>query len=536
MKASKLSTKLFFSCCIMSGITIVVGAVGLISLYSANRTLQEGDTHLRSLTGLFMMNEGIVTSLGTEQGLGNPAVITGDNRQGLFRAGADAFARIDEGQRIYLNVSRSGDEAAAWDKFSPILSEWREDHRIIVDLSHERDSLIAAGTAASKSRLKQVDRELRAMVVETSGDFDIIDAQMDALTAAKIAVADAARLSGEQAVNRAYILLAIAVVIGIIVSVLISRRLSLSTSETLNGVITRLRRNARSLSDATDEQASNLEESSAALQEITSQTAANASNAELAKVLSRDTREAAEAGMVSMDDLHVAMDEINECAREVGQILKSIEEIAFQTNLLALNAAVEAARAGEHGRGFAVVASEVRKLAQRASASAQSTRELIEQSMKKARKGSDITDQVGASLGGMTEGAQKTSNLIEEIARASGEQAAGVEQINVAVSRMAAILQASVSDAAHSGEAGLTVQLLDMVQTLTEMVDGRPYRQPPTYQADRSYRSDRPAATGGRKALSSRFGNGVEVLVVPDQADAPISSPLSGAGYPTQRV
>ena len=52
-------------------------------------------------------------------------------------------------------------------------------------------------------------------------------------------------------------------------------------------------------------------------------------------------------------------------ADSIGDIVRSIREIASQTNLLALNAAIEAARAGDHGRGFAVVADEVRNLAKR---------------------------------------------------------------------------------------------------------------------------------------------------------------------------
>lgn len=62
---------------------------------------------------------------------------------------------------------------------------------------------------------------------------------------------------------------------------------------------------------------------------------------------------------------------------EIGEIVKTISEIADQTNLLALNAAIEAAHAGEHGRGFAVVAEEVRKLAEQCGIAATGISELI---------------------------------------------------------------------------------------------------------------------------------------------------------------
>ena len=97
----------------------------------------------------------------------------------------------------------------------------------------------------------------------------------------------------------------------------------------------------------------------------------NASNANEADSLMRETNEVVSRADASMVNLTSSMEEISTASEETQKIIKAIDEIAFQTNLLALNAAVEAARAGEAGAGFAVVADEVRNLALRAAEAGQ---------------------------------------------------------------------------------------------------------------------------------------------------------------------
>ncbi|MBW2187383.1 MAG: hypothetical protein JRG71_13605, partial [Deltaproteobacteria bacterium] len=187
---------------------------------------------------------------------------------------------------------------------------------------------------------------------------------------------------------------------------------------------------AQALSQGVTESAASLEEISASLSEMSSQTELNADNANQVNTLSSEAKRASEEGKSCMEQMVAAMGEISTAGQSINKIIKVIDEIAFQTNLLALNAAVEAARAGQHGKGFAVVAEEVRNLAARSAKAASETAELIEGSVHKTNNGSQIANQTAESLESIFGGISKVSDLAEEIAAASSEQALGIGQIN----------------------------------------------------------------------------------------------------------
>jgi methyl-accepting chemotaxis protein len=190
------------------------------------------------------------------------------------------------------------------------------------------------------------------------------------------------------------------------------------------------------LSQRTEEQASSLEETASSMEEMTSTVKQNAENSSKASQLATAARDQADKGGAVVTKAIRAMTEINDSSRKIVDIIGVIDEIAFQTNLLALNAAVEAARAGEQGRGFAVVASEVRNLASRSATAAKEIKGLIQDSVKKVEEGSLLVTQSGQTLEHIVTAVKKVSDIIGEIASASHEQSAGIEQVNTAVMRL----------------------------------------------------------------------------------------------------
>ena len=195
------------------------------------------------------------------------------------------------------------------------------------------------------------------------------------------------------------------------------------------------------LSQRTEEQASSLEETASSMEEMTSTVKQNADNAGQANQLAVAARDQAEKGGAVVAKAVKAMSEINEASKKIADIIGVIDEIAFQTNLLALNAAVEAARAGEQGRGFAVVASEVRNLAGRSATAAKEIKALIQDSVKKVDEGSSLVTQSGSTLDQIVAAVKKVTDIVAEIAAASHEQSAGIDQVNKAVMQLDELTQ-----------------------------------------------------------------------------------------------
>jgi methyl-accepting chemotaxis protein len=195
------------------------------------------------------------------------------------------------------------------------------------------------------------------------------------------------------------------------------------------------------LSSRTELQASSLEKTASAMEELTSTVKQNADNAREANQLAATASDVARKGGDVVSQVVGTMGEINSSASKIADIIGVIDGIAFQTNILALNAAVEAARAGEQGRGFAVVASEVRNLAQRSAAAAKEIKTLIGDSVEKIGRGSKLVGQAGVTMDEVVDSVKRVTNIMSEIANASAEQSAGIEQVNLSIIEMDGMTQ-----------------------------------------------------------------------------------------------
>ena len=228
---------------------------------------------------------------------------------------------------------------------------------------------------------------------------------------------------------------------------------------------------SQTLAGGASQQAASLEETSASLEEISSMIKRNAENADNAKSLTAQTRQAADHGAVNMTEMTNAMGGIKTSSDNIARIIKTIDEIAFQTNLLALNAAVEAARAGEAGAGFAVVADEVRSLAQRSAVAAKETATKIADAIQQSEQGVAISAKVAASLQEIVAKARQVDDLVAEIAAASNEQKQGISQISMAMSQMDSVTQSNAASAEESASASeeLTAQAEMLQGIVTEL-------------------------------------------------------------------
>lgn len=230
------------------------------------------------------------------------------------------------------------------------------------------------------------------------------------------------------------------------------------------------------LSERTEQQASALQQTTAAMARLEDTVGGNAENARQAQELSTAAYAAAVHGSDVAARVSGTMGSIKASSDKIVDIISVIDSIAFQTNILALNAAVEAARAGEAGRGFAVVAAEVRELAQRSAGAAQQIDGLIRDSVTQVDHGHALVDEAATAMDRIVRAVKSVAELVRLISAASAEQGASIGGISVAIGQMNGMTQqnaALVQEAAAAAES-LRTQSAQLAEAVARFHVGAP--------------------------------------------------------------
>ena len=218
------------------------------------------------------------------------------------------------------------------------------------------------------------------------------------------------------------------------------------------------------LSKGAIEQASAVQTLTTNIQKLSQEVDNSSADADKAKHSSMDASNQLELCHTKMGELTTAMENISKSSHEIAGIIKTIEDISFQTTILALNAAVEAARAGETGKGFAVVADEVQSLANKSSEAAKNITVLIEESVRLVDQGTSLSADTTEALSAGVSGAQKSTELVERIAKSASQQVIALRQLTQGMEQISDVVQTNSATAEKS--ASSAEELLGQAQEL----------------------------------------------------------------------
>ena len=219
--------------------------------------------------------------------------------------------------------------------------------------------------------------------------------------------------------------------------------------EKLDSTIKILSEASSALSQNANQQAASLEETAAAIEQISSNIQSSVENVNTMSHLADEVNVSAQKGMGLAQQTAQSMDEINTEVTAINEAISVIDQIAFQTNILSLNAAVEAATAGEAGKGFAVVAQEVRNLASRSAEAANEIKSLVESAASKTKSGKDISTNMISGYETLSKKITHTKEMIDLVSQSSIEQSEGIKQINDTINVIDGNTQQSAKEASN---------------------------------------------------------------------------------------
>jgi len=203
---------------------------------------------------------------------------------------------------------------------------------------------------------------------------------------------------------------------------------SASVTET-NATMEQVTVNINKLNGHVENQSRNVSQASAAIEEmvanISSVTDTLVKNGANVKTL----QEASEVGRTGLQDVATDIQEIARESEGLLEINSVMENIASQTNLLSMNAAIEAAHAGEAGKGFAVVAAEIRKLAESSSAQSKTISDVLKKIKTSIDKITKSTGNVLARFEAIDSNVRTVAQQEDIIRNAMEEQGHGSKQI-----------------------------------------------------------------------------------------------------------
>jgi methyl-accepting chemotaxis protein len=225
---------------------------------------------------------------------------------------------------------------------------------------------------------------------------------------------------------------------------------------------------SQSLSQVASQQAASLEETFSALEGINAMSSDTSELTQGVAALMNENIEKSAGSLKSMVSLTQEMSRIESDSADMGQIIDSINDIAFQTKMLGLNAAIEAARAGEAGRGFAVVAEEVGSLAMRAGDASEQTRDLLETNIQRFSSASASIRVINERFEGIIESATRIGEKTAAITDASRSVSDGMGQVAASAREVDRVTQTLAANAEESAAA--SEELAAQAETIRSMV------------------------------------------------------------------